>query len=174
MGGHQLAQLNLALPLEPLDSPLLAEFVAALEPVNSAADAAPGFIWRLQTDEGDATGIRLEDERLIVNLSVWDSVEALRGFVAGRAHLDVLSRRREWFAALGEAQLVLWWVPAGRRPGLDEAQQRLAELRRDGPSPRAFTLRQSYPPPAGGPASDTANSSSGSLNQPRSSSPAAS
>src|SRR3954451_152203 len=112
-----LAQLNIALPVEPLDAPALAEFVAALEPVNAAADAAPGFVWRLQTEDGDATGVRaFGDDRLIVNLSVWESLEALRAFVYGDVtHLAVLRRRREWFDRL-ESFLVLWWVPAGHRP----------------------------------------------------------
>src|SRR3954451_571913 len=108
-----LAQLNIALPKEPLDAPLLAEFVAALEPVNAAADAAPGFVWRLQTDEGDATGIRaFGDDRLIVNMSTWVSLEALRAFVyTNGVHKAVLGRRREWFERM-DAYLCLWWVPA--------------------------------------------------------------
>jgi len=145
---HQLAQVNIALPREPLDAPLLADFVADLEPVNAAADAAPGFVWRLQTDDGDATGIRaFGDDRLIVNLSVWESVEALRAFVSGARHLAVLRRRREWFEQAAEDHLALWWVPAGHEPPVHEAEERLALLRRDGPSPAAFTLRSPFPPP---------------------------
>jgi hypothetical protein len=145
----QLAQFNIALPREPLERPLLAAFVAALQPVNAAADASPGFVWRLQTAEGDATGVRaFDDERLIVNMSVWESLEALRDFVySQRAHLDVLRRRREWFERLGESAVVLWWVPAGHRPSVAEAEQRLAALRADGPTPRAFTFRESFAPP---------------------------
>ena len=101
--GHHLAQVNVALPLEPLDSPRLAAFVEALAPVNAVADASPGFVWRLQTDAGDATAIRaFGDDRLIVNMSVWESVEALRAFAYGDAHAAVLRRRRDWFARLGE------------------------------------------------------------------------
>ena len=145
----QLAQFNIALPREPLERPLLADFVAALQPVNAAADASPGFVWRLQTAEGDATGVRaFDDERLIVNMSVWESLAALRDFVySQRAHVDVLRRRREWFERLGEVAVVLWWVPAGHRPSVAEAEERLEALRADGPTPRAFTFRQSYPPP---------------------------
>jgi hypothetical protein len=154
----QLAQLNIALPREPLDTPLLEDFVAALGPVNAAADASPGFVWRLATQDGDATAIRaFGDDRLIVNLSVWESLAALRQFVySQRAHLDVLRRRREWFEALGESTVVLWWVPAGHRPSIAEAEQRLIALRGDGPSPAAFTFRESFEPPGGaggGPAS---------------------
>jgi hypothetical protein len=145
----QLAQFNVALPREPLERPLLADFVAALGPVNAAADASPGFVWRLATADGDATGVRAQgDERLIVNMSVWESLVALREFVySQRAHLDVLRRRREWFERLGEVAVVLWWVPAGHRPSVAEAEERLEALRADGPTPRAFTFRQSYPPP---------------------------
>ena len=104
-GGWHLAQVNIALPREPLDAPLLADFVAALAPVNAVADASPGFVWRLQTEDGDATAIRaFGDDRLIVNMSVWESVEALRGFVYGEAHAAVLRRRREWFERLGRAR----------------------------------------------------------------------
>ena len=154
MTDFQLAQFNIALPREPLDRPLLAEFVAALAPVNAAADASPGFVWRLQTEEGDATGVRaFDDERLIVNMSVWESLQALRDFVySQRAHRDVLRRRREWFERLGEAAVVLWWVPAGHHPSVAEAEERLAALRAEGPTPRAFTFRQSFAPqtPDGG------------------------
>ena len=147
--GFHLAQLNIALPREPLDTPLLAEFVAALEPVNAAADAAPGFVWRLQTDEGDATGIRaFGDDRLIVNLSVWESLQALRAFVyTDGVHKTVLRRRREWFDALAEAYLVLWWIPAGHTPSVGEAEAKLDHLRRHGPTPAAFTFRQPFQAP---------------------------
>jgi heme-degrading monooxygenase HmoA len=145
----ELAQVNIALPREPLDVPLLADFVTALAPVNAAADSSPGFVWRLATDEGNATAVRaFGDERLIVNLSVWESLEALRAFVYGqRAHRDVLRHRREWFERLGESTVVLWWVPAGHRPSIAEAEQRLAALHADGPTPAAFSFRESFAPP---------------------------
>ncbi|MGD9573019.1 MAG: DUF3291 domain-containing protein [Thermoleophilia bacterium] len=144
-----MAQVNIALPREPLDSDLLADFVAALDPVNAVADASPGFVWRLQTEEGDATGVRaFGDDRLIVNMSVWESVEALRAFTYGDEHVTVLRRRREWFARLGEPETVLWWIPAGHVPTVAEAEDRLAALRRDGPGPGAFSLRTSFPPPS--------------------------
>jgi hypothetical protein len=146
--GWHLAQVNIALPREPLDAPLLADFVAALAPVNAVADASPGFVWRLQTDEGDATGVKaFGDDRLIVNMSVWESVEALRAFTYGAEHVAVLRRRREWFTRLGAPVTVLWWVPAGTLPTVAEAEERLAALRADGPAPRAFTLREVFPPP---------------------------
>jgi hypothetical protein len=141
----QLAQLNIALRREPLESPLLAEFVAALEPVNAAADASPGFVWRLQTEDGDAMGVRgFGDDRLIVNMSVWESLEALRAFAySDRTHLGVLRRRREWFARM-DFHLVLWWVPAGHQPSVAEAEERLELLRERGPGPDAFTFRSVF------------------------------
>lgn len=148
-GGFQLAQVNIALAREPLDAPLLAEFVAALEPVNAAADAADGFVWRLQDESGDATSIQVfGDDRLIVNMSVWESLAALRAFVfTNRAHLDVMRRRREWFQGM-ESYLALWWVPAGHRPSVAEAEERLRLIRSRGPSPDAFTFRRHFPPPS--------------------------
>ncbi|MFF7458252.1 DUF3291 domain-containing protein [Kitasatospora sp. NPDC008115] len=141
-----LAQLNVATLSHPLDDPRIAPFVDLLAPVNAAAEDAPGFVWRLVGDgAADATGLRPAGEDVIVNMSVWESPEALWDFTYRSGHLDVVRRRREWFERHVEAHLVLWWVPAGHRPGLDEALERLAELRANGPSPRAFTFASSYP-----------------------------
>lgn len=147
---YELAQVNVALPMEPLDSARLAEFVANLDPVNAVADAAPGFIWRLQTEDGDATAVRgFGDDRLIVNMSVWESVEALAGFAFGSEHAQIMRRRREWFVPMREAYAVAWWVPRGHRPTVAEAEDRLAALRAVGPTPYAFTVRHAFPSPDG-------------------------
>ncbi len=147
-----LAQLNIGLPVAPLDGPQLAGFVENLEPVNALADAAPGFVWRLQTEDGDATAIRpYDDDRLIVNMSVWTSVEALAAFVFSGAHRAIMRRRREFFVPMREAFQVLWWVPEGTTPTVTEAQERLTHLREHGPTPHAFTFRTPFPAP-GGPA----------------------
>ncbi len=143
-----LAQLNVGVLRAPLDSPQLAGFVEALDPINALADRTPGFVWRLQTEDGNATAIRpFEDDRVAVNLSVWESLEALGEFVYASRHLDVLRRRREWFEHMAEAYLVLWWVPAGTIPTVEEAKRRLEILRERGPSPEAFTFREPFPPP---------------------------
>ncbi|WP_219414545.1 DUF3291 domain-containing protein [Pseudonocardia nigra] len=143
-----LAQLNISLPVAPLTSPRLARFVAALEPVNALADAAPGFVWRLQTEDGDATAIRgFGDDRLIINMSVWTSIEALGDFVFQGLHREILARRREWFPRMREASQVLWWVPEGHRPTVAEAEVRLDHLRVHGPSAFAFTFRSPFPAP---------------------------
>ncbi|MFI5121575.1 MAG: DUF3291 domain-containing protein [Vicinamibacteria bacterium] len=142
-GQFAVAQVNIALPREPLDSPALAEFVANLEPVNALADSAPGFIWRLQDESGDATSIKaFDDDRLIINMSVWESVEALWSFVYDGGHLEVMRRRREWMTKLAETHMALWWVPVGHRPTVEEARQRLDHLRAHGPSEHAFTFKQ--------------------------------
>jgi hypothetical protein len=140
-----LAQLNVARLLEPIDSPRLAPFVALLDEVNAAGDASPGFVWRLQSDGGNATDIRPWGDDVIVNLTVWESAESLRAYVFGPVHAAVLRRRREWFAVMSEAHVVLWWIPDGHRPGLDEAGERLERLRADGPTPYAFDLRTTFP-----------------------------
>ena len=151
MASWQLAQLNIGRMRAPTDDPLIADFMAALEPINALADAAAGFVWRLQTEDGNATAVRIyDDEWLIVNLTVWTSVDALIAFVYSDAHRGVLRRRREWFERLADATTVLWWVPAGHRPTVAEAEERLNLLRAQGRTPAAFSLREAFPPPTAG------------------------
>jgi hypothetical protein len=148
VSAHELAQLNIGVIKGPMDSPVMADFAASLERINSVAEAAPGFVWRLQTEAGDATAIRpFENENMLVNMSVWKDLDSLRKYVYHSAHVDVMRRRREWFEPMSEAFLVLWWVPRGHRPDITEAIARLELLRVKGPGPEAFTFRQSYPPP---------------------------
>jgi hypothetical protein len=150
---YELAQVNVARLLAPLDDPRLAEFVAALEPVNALADQSPGFVWRLQTDGGNATGVTAFEwdaagaVGVIVNMSVWVDVEQLAAFVYGPLHRDVLRRRRDWFEPMGEAYAACWWVPAGVRPTTAEAEQRVRRLRALGPTPDTFSVRTHYPQP---------------------------
>lgn len=142
-----LAQLNIGRLVAPLEAPEIADFVAALDEVNALADAAQVFVWRFQTEAGDATEVRpYADERIIINFSVWESIEALHQYVYRSGHAAVLARRREWFERMTEAYLVLWWIPPGHRPTTDEAVARLDHLRRHGPSAHAFTFRQPFPP----------------------------
>jgi hypothetical protein len=146
---HHVVQVNVARLLAPLDSPALQGFVDGLEPINALADRSPGFVWRLQTEAGDATAIRpYDDDRIMVNLSVWRSLPALWDFVYLSQHLDLTRRRREWFERI-EPYLALWWVPAGTVPTVEEARERLERLRRDGPGPEAFTFRATWPPGLG-------------------------
>ena len=142
-----LAQVNVATGRAPLDDPLMAGFVARLEPLNALADSMPGFVWRLQTDDGDATAIRVFDNPLILfNLSLWESIEALENYVYRSDHVAALRKRSDWFERPTKSPLALWWVPAGHIPDEHEAKARLEMLWRDGPGPEAFTFRERYSP----------------------------
>jgi hypothetical protein len=147
MTAFHLAQVNIGLAKAPVDSPVLADFVAMLDPINALADDYPGFVWRLQTEDGNATAVRpYADERIMVNMSVWESVDDLAAFVYRSGHVDVMRRRREWFERI-ETYMALWWVPAGHVPTVAEAQERLAHLSEHGPTPRAFTFKARFPSP---------------------------
>jgi Domain of unknown function (DUF3291) len=149
MAAHHLAQVNIATLRAPLDGPELAGFVAQLEPINALADRHPGFVWRLQTEDGDATAIRpFDDDRVMVNLSVWSSLAALRAFVYATRHLEVMRHRRAWFSRMPDPYLALWWVPAGTIPTVAEAKDRLELLASQGPTAGAFTFRAPFPEPA--------------------------
>ena len=142
-----VAQVNIAQPKAPIDSPPLADFKAMLDPINAIADDAPGFVWRLQDDSGNATAIRIFDDGLMVNMSVWESIDTLWDFVYATDHLAVMRRRREWFEHM-KLFMCLWWVPAGHIPDVAEAERRLTHLREHGPTPEAFTFKQRFAPPA--------------------------
>jgi hypothetical protein len=142
-----LAQFNVGRLVAPVGDPRVADFVDNLELVNGLGDAAPGFVWRLQTEDGDATAIRAYDDDTIVSLTVWASVEALADFAYRTDHVSFLHRRREWFEPHDEPHLAMGWVPAGHLPSVPEAVERLEHLRRHGPSPTAFTFRAPFPPP---------------------------
>jgi len=144
---HQLAQLNIAVMKEPLESPTMADFVANLDRINALAESAPGFVWRFQTDEGDATAARPLGDDTLINLSVWQDLASLNDYVYRSGHAQIMKRRKEWFERLREAHVVLWWVAKGHRPNLDEAIAKLNRLRSSGPSQEAFSFRQAYPAP---------------------------
>ena len=148
MTAFHLAQINAGRILGPIDSAIMAEFVARLDEINALADRSPGFIWRLKTEDGDATAIRpFDDDMIIITMSVWESPAALHAYVYQSAHAEVMRRRREWFSRMTDAFLALWWVPAGHIPTVAEGVARLERLRADGPTPHAFTFRQQFPPP---------------------------
>ena len=126
----------------------MADFVANLGPINALADSTPGFVWRFQTEAGDATAVRAyDDDRIIINYSVWEDVASLREFVFSGAHMSIMRRRREWFERLTDLYMALWWIPAGHRPSVAEAVARLEYLKQHGPSPEAFTFGEFYPSP---------------------------
>ncbi len=143
----------------PLEDPLLADFMAQLDEINALADQSPGFVWRLQDETGSATDIQVEeDPLLIVNMSVWESREALFDFVYKSGHIQVLSRRKEWFERLETPSLALWWAPVGIPPTLEDGLERPEYLARHGPSARAFTFNTCFPAP--GAATDRAAAAS--------------
>ena len=147
MADRHLAQFNVAHLAHPLEHPQLAPFVDSLEAVNAVADAAPGFAWRmLDESSGNATSLRPWGEDWIINLSVWHDLDSLRAYVYGAAHAEILRQRRAFFTPIDTAGLALWWVEVGHRPSLDEASARLDHLDVNGPTPYAFTLRDTFAP----------------------------
>ena len=137
--GTHLAQLNVARALDDLDSPRLADFMAALDGVNALAERSPGFVWRLKSDAGNATDIKVtEDARLIVNMSVWETASQLEQFVWNTVHARVYGKKAKWFEPMKSPHMVMWWVPAGHVPTIEEALARLEHLTTHGPSARAF------------------------------------
>ncbi|MFC3741746.1 DUF3291 domain-containing protein [Paractinoplanes deccanensis] len=149
MDAFHLAQINTARLRAPLTDPSMADFVEGLTRMNELADRSPGFVWRLEGDNGDGTIARPADPLRIYTLSVWETPEHLRAYAYQSEHLDYLRRRREWFHPNGsEAALVLWWVPAGTTPTLRQGISRLDRLRAGGPTPEGFTFRQMFPAPA--------------------------
>lgn len=142
-----VAQINIGRILGPLEGPVMAGFVARLDEINALADGSPGFVWRLQTDAGNATYLRpYDDERMIINMSVWESLEALRDYVYRSRHAELLRQRGDWFEKLETPVVAMWWVPAGHIPSVDEGKKRIAHLQEHGPTPFAFSFRTTFPP----------------------------
>jgi hypothetical protein len=140
-----LAQLNIAKAKYSLDAPEIKEFVDNLEPVNNLAESSEGFIWRLKDEQGDATNIQaFSDPDVIVNMSVWASPDALKNFMFRTHHRNFLRRKKEWFHNIAEDSYVLWWVPKGHVPTIEEAVEKLDFLRRNGDTPYAFTFKSNF------------------------------
>jgi hypothetical protein len=144
---YQIAQVNIGRIAAQLDDPVMAGFVARLDEINALADNSPGFVWRLQTPEGNATYLRpYDDDRMLLNMSVWETVEALKNYVYRTAHAELLRQREQWFEKMSTVYAALWWVPENHRPGIEEAKKRLAYLDEHGPTPFAFTVKSLFPP----------------------------
>ncbi|HEY3403673.1 MAG TPA: DUF3291 domain-containing protein [Ohtaekwangia sp.] len=142
-----LAQVNIARMLAPLDHPIMKDFVANLDPVNTLAENSNGFVWRLKDDSNNATTLRVfDDDFMIVNLSVWKSTDSLFDYVYKSDHVKVFKRKKEWFERLPEMHMVLWYVPAGHTPTVEEAIERLLYLRANGETPYAFSFRKRFEP----------------------------
>ena len=148
MPAYHLAQVNIGRVKYPTDDPRMAGFMTKLDEINALAERSPGFVWRLQTPAGNATYLRPyeDDESILINMSVWESVETLKHYVYRTAHAEYLRHREEWFEKFKSSYLALWWVPAGHLPGIDEARKRIAHLDAHGPTQFAFTFKNVFPP----------------------------
>lgn len=147
MQKFHIAQVNIARMKAELDDPLMAGFVARLDEINALADRSPGFVWRLQEPEGNATYLRpYDDDRILFNMSVWETIEDLKHYVYRSMHVELLRQKQAWFEKFAGAYLALWWIPAGHTPSVDEARKRLAHLEANGPSQFAFTFSKTFPP----------------------------
>jgi len=147
---YHLANFNVArMRVDSIEDPVMEGFVSRLDEINAVAERSPGFVWRLQSDAGDATAIRpFDDDRILINLTVWESVEALEGYVYKSAHGELFRQGRKWFEPLAQSSLVLWWIPAGELPTEAQAMERLARLHAEGPSAEAFTFGHRFPAPS--------------------------
>jgi hypothetical protein len=147
MTSYHLAQLNIAKMKYAAEAPEMAEFMNNLDRINALAEQSPGFIWRLQTEEGDATEIDFFGPDILVNMSVWENSKSLHDYVYLTSHARIMSRRKEWFERFGDSYTVLWWIPAGSIPTLEQAKEKLELLRARGPTAEAFTFRQAFAAP---------------------------
>ena len=146
---HQIAQVNVARAVAPLDDPQMADFMALLDEVNLLAERSPGFVWRLQGPSGNATDLQVGDDPfVIINLTVWDTADDLFAFTYRSDHRSVFARRFEWFERWEGPSVALWWQPTGTTPTIEEAFRRLQLLADDGPTPEAFTFKQRFEAPA--------------------------
>jgi len=145
---YHLAQINISRLLAPLDDPRIAGFVNQLDEINALADDAPGFVWRLQSDSGNATDIAYNDDPfVIVNMSAWESVEALRDFAYKSQHVKVLRERANWFEKMAKPNYCLWWIPVGHIPAVAEGRERLEHYQAHGATPYSFWFSQQFPQP---------------------------
>jgi heme-degrading monooxygenase HmoA len=148
----QLAQANVAYALGSHDDPRLAEYFSRLDEINQMADTSPGFVWRYLTDSRDPAQREFTDPRVLFNMSVWESIDALHAYTYRTVHAEVYAARKKWFAdvksVVGGHALAMWWIPAGERPSVAEAKRRLEDITTNGPSERAFSFKQRFAPPA--------------------------
>ena len=152
LDGYHLAQANVAYALADHDDPRLADYMVRLDEINQLADRSAGFVWRYLTDSRDPKQRELGDPRVLFNMSVWSSIDALHAYTYRTAHAEVYAARKRWFAdvkaVVGGHALALWWLPRGALPTVDEAKARLDHIVAHGPSPYAFTFKQRFAPPS--------------------------
>lgn len=147
-GRWQLAQSNIARMRYDLDDPRMNDFVSRLDELNRLADTSCGFVWRYESPDNDVTEIEVfGNQRILFNLSVWESVEELQSYVYRSDHVQAVRRRADWFETTDRSPLVLWWIRAGHRPTVHEAKARFESLWAHGPTADAFTFRNRHPRP---------------------------
>ena len=145
---YHLAQLNVGTMIAPTDDPRVADFMNALDKINALADNSPGFVWRLQSESGNATDFRaFDDDNILINMSVWESVDALHFYTYKTAHAEYIKRRKEWFHLFGKPHMCLWWIPAGHIPTLEEAVEKLAHFTEHGPTAEVFSFTKRFESP---------------------------
>ena len=145
---YHLAQVNTAKMNAELDDPIMSGFVQRLDEINVLAENSKGFVWRFQTETGDATYLRpFDDIRILFNMSVWETMEDLKNYVYVSKHVELLKSKASWFKKLDEAHLALWWIQKGYMPSVEEALEKLRLVKTQGPSPDAFTFAKPYPKP---------------------------
>ena len=147
---YHLSQFNIARALAPLSDQVMAGFVSQLDAINTLAEQSPGFVWRLKAEDGSSSSyIRVfEDERILINMSVWESLEALQQFVYRSGHGVAFQDRRKWFEPLTSPTIAIWWVPTGVLPSIADGRERIEWLTKNGPTQQAFIFKQSFPPPS--------------------------
>jgi hypothetical protein len=149
MPDYHLAQINIARLLHPIDDPRIASFVRELDSINALAEQSPGFVWRLKSPEGNATDIAYNDDPFVIlNMSVWASIDALKDYVYRSRHLDIFKQRASWFEKMSKPHYCLWWVPAGHTPTVAEARARLEHYQQHGSTPHSFWFSEPHPAPA--------------------------
>lgn len=139
MTGMHLAELNVGRFRYPADDPRMAGFMRNLDLINGIADRSPGFVWRMQDESGNATGIEVTaDPMMAANLSVWEDAESFGNYVWNTVHRRFYEQRDRWFEVMASMHFVMWWVAPGSRPTLAEAMGRLDHLTLHGDSDHAF------------------------------------
>lgn len=141
---YHLAQLNIAGLKCPIDSPQLEESVSNIERINQMAETHPGFVWRMTDDSSEL----FDPLTYVVNLYVWESIEALKEFTYKTGHANIIRKRKKWFENLKSNYIVMWWIPEKHIPTVGEAKERLELLDQKGPTKEAFTFRELFERPA--------------------------
>ncbi|MDG1728654.1 MAG: DUF3291 domain-containing protein [Algibacter sp.] len=144
MSELHLAEVNIAKRLAPMDDPIMQDFVNNVDNMNAIADAAEGFIWRLQDEDKDEAIHVFQDDSLIVNMSVWESLECLFNYTYNSGHIEVFKRKKEWFSKMKMMHMAFWYVPEGYEPTFQEAKDRLDYLNTYGDTPYAFSFKNKF------------------------------